>query len=90
MDVGGHCLSSDQQIWTLMDVSGPSGNTLKVPGSRPGRPTKSCKTLNDHAHVSHRSQEWRIGEGLWTTEHSTLTGNMADSNTYQFPQPETC
>jgi len=41
VDVGGHSTSSDQQIWTLMDIGGRSGNTLKVPGSRPGRPTKS-------------------------------------------------
>jgi hypothetical protein len=32
--------SSDQQIWTVMDLYGPSGNTPKVPGSRPGRPTE--------------------------------------------------
>ena len=41
MDVGGHPTSSGQQIWTLMDVPGRSGNTLKVPGSRPGRPTRN-------------------------------------------------
>jgi hypothetical protein len=41
VDIGGHCTSSGQQIWTLMDVRGCSGNTLKVPGSRPGRPTKT-------------------------------------------------
>ena len=40
MDVDGQFPSSGQQIWTLMDVRGRSGNTLKVPGSRPGRPTK--------------------------------------------------
>jgi hypothetical protein len=33
VDVGGHCTLSGQQIWTLMDVPGRSGNTLKVPGS---------------------------------------------------------
>ncbi len=39
VDVSGHCTSSGQQIWTLMDVHGRFENTLKVPGSRPGRPT---------------------------------------------------
>ena len=39
MDVGGHSTSSGQQIWTLRDVPGHSGNTLKVLGSRPRRPT---------------------------------------------------
>jgi len=39
VDVCRHCNSSVQQIWTLMDVPGRSGNTLKVLGSRPGRPT---------------------------------------------------
>jgi hypothetical protein len=37
--VDGLPASSDQQIWTVMDLHGPSGNTPKVPGSRPGRPT---------------------------------------------------
>ena len=39
MDIGGHATFSGQQIWTLTDGHGRSGNTLKVPGSRPGRPT---------------------------------------------------
>jgi hypothetical protein len=39
VDVGGLSTSSDQQIWTLRNVPGHSGNTLKAPGSRPGRPT---------------------------------------------------
>jgi hypothetical protein len=37
--VEGPSTSSDQQIWTVMDLYGPPGNTPKVPGSRPGRPT---------------------------------------------------
>jgi hypothetical protein len=36
---GGLPTSPDQQIWTVMDLHGPSGNTPKVPGLRPGRPT---------------------------------------------------
>src|ERR1017187_10242844 len=40
-DIGRHSTLSDQQIWTLSDVLGYSGNTPKVPGSRPGRPTKT-------------------------------------------------
>jgi len=46
VDVGGHCASSDGPIWTLMDLPGRSGNTPKVPGSRPERltrPTSICK-----------------------------------------------
>jgi hypothetical protein len=41
VDVGGHSTPSGQQIWTLRDVPGYSGNTPKVPESRPGRPTES-------------------------------------------------
>jgi hypothetical protein len=37
--VDGSSASSNQQIWTVTDLHGPSGNTPKVPGSRPGRPT---------------------------------------------------
>jgi len=39
VDVGGHFTLFGQQIWTLSDVPGHSGNTLKVLGSRPRRPT---------------------------------------------------
>jgi hypothetical protein len=38
--VDGSTTSSDQWIWTVMDLHGPSENTPKVPGSRPGRPTQ--------------------------------------------------
>ena len=47
MDVGGHFTLSGQRISTLRNVPGHSGNTLKVPGSRPGRPTRrtACSCL---------------------------------------------
>ena len=38
----GSSSSPDQQIWTVMDLHEPSGNTCKVPESRPGRPSKFC------------------------------------------------
>ena len=41
VDVGGHSTPSDQQIWTLRNGPEHSGNTPKVPGSRPGQPTNS-------------------------------------------------
>jgi hypothetical protein len=37
--IGGSAFASDQQILTVTHVGVPSGNTPKVPGSRPGRPT---------------------------------------------------
>ena len=58
-----NCASSDQQIWTLMDITGHSGNALKVPGSRPGRPTEAHEahqTLNAHARGSQRSRHLRV------------------------------
>jgi hypothetical protein len=36
--VDGSSASFNQQIWTVTDLHGPSGNTPKVPESRPGRP----------------------------------------------------
>ena len=46
-----------------MDVPGHSRITLKVPGSRPGRPTKFSyqRALNVHARESQRSQHLRVG-----------------------------
>ena len=59
MDVGGHLTSSGHQIWTLMDVPGRSGNTLKVPGSRPGRPTKIPERLRSRTPTVVTLTSWK-------------------------------
>jgi hypothetical protein len=46
--IDGRSGSYDQQIWTVTYIHGPSVNTPKVPGSRPGRPTKFTKTVRSY------------------------------------------
>jgi hypothetical protein len=49
--IDGSSISSKQQIWTVTDLHGPSGNTPKVPGSKPRRPLGVVNACNDGCSV---------------------------------------